>query len=80
LAQVNDDYVATAIAGTALSPQAERLLEAGRRLAKEQGADVVLLGGTDLSLVYDDAADDFAVIDSALVHVSAIANAALENR
>jgi aspartate racemase len=77
LAQVNDDYVAMAIAGAATPVQRERLLTAGERLVRDQGAEVVLLGGTDLNLVYDGIALDFSVIDSAAVHVDAIVNAAL---
>ena len=74
LAQVNDDYVAMAIAGSASPLQRERLLEAGHSLVRDQGADVVLLGGTDLNLVYDDVGNDFPVIDCAVVHVEAIVN------
>lgn len=77
LAQVNDDYVAIAIAGAASSDQRERLLGAGKRLVEEQGAEVVLLGGTDLNLVFDNTELDFPVIDSALVHVDAIVKAAM---
>ena len=72
LAQVNDDYVAMAIAGAATPDQRERLLTAGERLVRVQGAEVVLLGGTDLNLVYDGVALDFPVVDSAAVHVDAI--------
>ncbi len=77
LGQVNDDYVAIAVAGVATREQRDRLLEAGRNLITTQGAEAVLLGGTDLSLVYGDASLDFAVIDSALIHVDAIVDAAL---
>jgi aspartate racemase len=77
LTQVNDDYVAMAIAGTASSAQRERLLGAGHSLVHDRGAEVVLLGGTDLNLVYDGVALDFPVIDSAMVHVDAIVSAAL---
>ncbi|MCZ6874739.1 MAG: aspartate/glutamate racemase family protein [bacterium] len=76
-AQVNDDYVAMAIAGAATPVQRERLLTAGERLVRDQGAEVVLLGGTDLNLVYDGVTLDFPVIDSAAVHVDAIVNTAL---
>ena len=79
LAQVNDDYVAVAIAGAATPAQCERLLATGERLVRDQGAEVVLLGGTDLNLVYDGAALDFPVIESAAVHVDAIVNTALAN-
>ena len=77
LAQVNDDYVAVATAGVATPTQAERLLAAGRRLVREQGAEVVLLGGTDLNLVYHEGALDVPVLDSAQLHVDAIVDATL---
>ncbi len=77
LVQVNDDYVAVAIAGAATPDQRERLLTAGERLVRDQGAEVVLLGGTDLNVVYDGEALDFPVVDSAWVHVNAIVSATL---
>ncbi len=77
LDQVNDDYVAMAVAGVATPEQRERLLSAGERLVWEQRAEVVLLGGTDLNLVYDSATLDFPVVDSAMVHVNSIVAAAL---
>lgn len=77
LDQVNDDYVAMAIAGVATPAQRDRLLDAGQRLVRDQGAEAVLLGGTDLNLVYNGAALDFPVIDSAMVHVEAVVSAAL---
>ena len=72
-----DDYVAVAIRGAATSAERERLLTAGASLVRDQRAEVVLLGGTDLNLVYDGVELDFPVIDSAMVHVDAIVNAAL---
>ena len=77
LAEVNDDYVAMAIAGAATPGQRQRLVAAGKSLVRDQGAEVVLLGGTDLNLVYDAAALDFPIVDSAAVHVDAIVDAAL---
>ncbi|WP_338140952.1 aspartate/glutamate racemase family protein, partial [Candidatus Entotheonella palauensis] len=50
---------------------------AGERLVRDQGAEAVLLGGTDLNVVYDRISLDFPVIDSAAVHVDAIVNMAL---
>lgn len=74
---VNDDYIAIATAGHANPKQSERLLDAGRRLVHEQGAEAILLGGTDLNVVYREGTYDFAVVDSAAVHVDAIARQAL---
>ena len=77
LGQVHDDYIAVAIAGTSLPEQGERLLAAGASLVRDHGAEAVLLGGTDLSLVYKNADVDFCVIDSAAAHADAIVQAAL---
>lgn len=78
LEQVNQDYVESAIAGHATSAQRERLLAAGRALVDDQGAQAVLLGGTDLNLVYADAGVDYLVVDSAKVHAEAIVARALQ--
>jgi aspartate racemase len=75
LTRVNDNYVAMAIAGAATPDQRERLLAAGKSLVRDQGAEAILLGGTDLNVVYNGVALDFPVIDSALVHVDAIVSA-----
>jgi aspartate racemase len=75
--QVNDDYVAMAIAGAATPDQRERLIGAGAELVREQGAEAILLGGTDLNLVYRDANPGFRVIDSAALHADAIVRTAL---
>lgn len=72
ISQVNDDYVSVAISGSATQAQRERLLSAGKSLVRDQGAEAILLGGTDLNIVYKDVALDFPVIDSAKVHVDNI--------
>lgn len=77
LDQVHDDYVSIAVAGAATDEQSGRLIDAGQKLVNEQGAEAVLLGGTDLSLVYNYANVDFRVIDSAIVHADTIAAEAL---
>ena len=54
-----------------------RLLDAGDRLVRENGATAILLGGTDLNLVYDGITTGYQVIDSAAAHADAIVKAAL---
>jgi aspartate racemase len=44
----------------------------GRRLCQEQGAEAVLLGGTDLCLAFQDRDCGFPVIDCADVHIDAL--------
>ena len=72
LIRADADYVAVAIAGRASPEQRERLLAAGDALVRDQGADAVLLGGTDLNLVFDGTGFDHTVIDSAAAHADAI--------
>lgn len=77
LNQVHNDYLAVAVAGRALPDEGARLLAAGAALVRDQGAEAVLLGGTDLSLVYNNANVEFRVIDSAAAHADAVVHAAL---
>ena len=77
LDQVNEDYIAVAIAGEATGAQSARLLAAGDALVRDQNAEAVLLGGTDLNLVFDGSDFDYPIIDSAAVHVDAIVARAL---
>ena len=77
LQQAHNDYVSMAIAGAPTDDERTRLLELGRSLVEERGAEALLLGGTDLNLVYDATFDEYPIIDSAAVHVDAIVTAAL---
>ena len=45
---------------------------AGAELCSEQGAEAVLLAGTDLFLAFSGATPGFEVIDSAEVHIQAL--------
>ena len=74
--RVDADYKAMAQAGIALVEQRERLIAAGAGLLT-RGAEAVLLGGTDLSLVFDGSEVGYPVIDGAVVHAEAIARVAL---
>lgn len=79
LTLVNDDYIAIAVTGAANDTQRDRLVRAGRHLVQKQGAQAVLLGGTDLNVAYNGVECDFRVIDSAQIHVDAIVEAILAN-
>ncbi|WP_375429612.1 aspartate/glutamate racemase family protein [uncultured Sphingomonas sp.] len=80
LATVHSAYVTLAAAGTATPKQCSYFHEAARKLHDEQGADVVVLGGTDLSIAFKDANLNFPVVDSALIHVEAVVRSAMEQR
>ena len=77
LAEVHESYVAMATAGRVSDAQRRVFLAAGERLCREQGAEVVLLGGTDLFLAFQGRDAGFPVLDCADVHVEMIYQASL---
>jgi aspartate racemase len=66
--EVHTAYVAMASSGLVTAPQCETLNAACTELIEDFGVDAVLLGGTDLALVYDEATSVFPVIDCAAIH------------
>jgi aspartate racemase len=77
LDEVHANYGAMATAGRVNDAQRRVFFAAGERLCREQGAEVVLLGGTDLFLAFQGRTVDFPVLDCADVHVDAIYEASL---
>jgi len=77
LEEVHQSYVAMATAGRVSDAQRRVFFAAGQRLCREQGAEVVLLGGTDLFLAFQGHDADFPALDCADVHVEAIYQASL---
>ncbi len=80
LASVHQAYVAIAKAGSASPEHCAYFRAVGLALHRDQGADIVVLGGTDLSLAFG--ADDpgYPIADSALIHADAIARTAMAAR
>ncbi len=76
LDQVHEAYVATAAAGAVTDAQRELFFAAGRRLVAEQGAQAIMLGGTDLVLAFDGRDCGFDIIDCAGIHIAALAKLA----
>lgn len=76
----HDAYVAMAAAGQATRQQRELLFAAGEELCRTQGAEAVVLGGTDLFLAFEGHDCGFPVIDSAKVHIDAMYRASLDGR
>jgi len=72
LEEVHKNYAEMASVGRLTPTQREAFFRAGRALSREQGAEVVLLGGTDLFLAFQGTESGFAVLDCAEVHVEAI--------
>jgi aspartate racemase len=75
--EVHENYVAMATAGRVNDTQRRVFFAAGERLCRQQGAEVVLLGGTDLFLAFQGRDAGFPVLDCADVHVEAIYRASL---
>ena len=78
LLRVHDAYTTMAVAGAVTESQRELFFRAGRALVEEEGAEAVLLGGTDLGLAFAGCDPGFRTVDCAVVHASAIAIVAAE--
>jgi len=78
LLRVHDAYTAMAITGAVTEAQCELFFSAGRALVEGQGAEAVLLGGTDLGLAFAGRDPGFRTFDCAAVHASAIAEVTAE--
>ena len=48
-----------------------------RRLVEDQGAEAIMLGGTDLALALNEQTAEFPLVDCAAIHADAIAKLAL---
>ncbi len=68
-------YQDVAVAGTCPPEARETFLEAGRQLVA-QGAEAVVLAGTDLNLAFDGQEPGYPVIDALDVHVARLADLA----
>jgi aspartate racemase len=65
-------YIAMASAGQAGDQQRELLFSVGNDLCHKQGAEAVVLAGTDLFLAFEGRECGFPTIDSARVHIDAL--------
>ena len=78
LSEVDRLYMNMAVSGSVGVAERERMIELGRQMCEQQGAEAVLLGGTDLFLAYADQDCGYAVIDGALVHIAELLRCANE--
>ena len=69
---VHEEYIHMATTAKADDRQREVIFAIGKSLCTEQGAQAVILAGTDLFLAFDGYDSGFTVIDSALVHIDAL--------
>lgn len=77
LIDVHDAYVVMAASGVVTEAQRSVFNRVSRQLLSD-GAQAIMLGGTDLALVYDQQTSDFPLVDCASIHVDAIARLALD--
>ena len=78
LDDVHQAYVAMATGGIVSMAQREIFESAARRLIDDAGAQAILLGGTDLTLVFNQDTSPFPVIDCAAIHAQQIARFAMQ--
>ena len=79
LDEVHARYVAMATAAVATDDDRKFFLEAGKKLADGQGAELIVLSGTDLFLAFDGAKPGYRVADAAEIHIGAIVRAAMQD-
>lgn len=72
LDDVHDAYVTMAASGVATNAQRAVFVAVCQRLLKDEGVEAIMLGGTDLALVFDEQTADFPLVDCAGIHVEAI--------
>jgi aspartate racemase len=78
LEEVHQSYIAMATAGRITKAQKRTFVLAGERMHRVEGADAVLLGGTDLFLAFEGRDCGFPVIDCAEIHMDALYRRSVE--
>ena len=66
-----------AASGAATDVQRAVFTTAYHRLLKDSGVEAIMLGGTDLALVFNEQTTDFPLVDCAGIHVEAIVRLAI---
>lgn len=81
LDRIGQVYMDMAMRGSCTDEERALMFAAGRRLVTEQGADAIVLAGTDLNLAFDGRHDPgYPVIDALDVHVALLAELASGRR
>ena len=80
LKAVGTAYRDMAVRGTCLHADRTRFFEAGQQLVENQGADAVVLAGTDVNLAFDGFDPGYKVVDALDVHVALLADLATGKR
>ena len=79
LSQVHEAYVAMASSGRVTPDQVAVFDTACQEMLQSLEAEAILLGGTDLALVYTEETSAFPVIDCAETHIKAIFDFAIKS-
>jgi aspartate racemase len=74
--RLGQTYQDIAVSGVCNEVQRAILIDAGRRMIDEQGAEAIVLAGTDLGLAFDGHHTGYRVIDALDVHVALLADLA----
>lgn len=80
LQQVADAYLDTALNGRCSDAARALFFDAGTQMVRNQGADAIVLAGTDLGLAFDAHDPGYKVIDALDVHVAVLADLASGTR
>jgi Aspartate racemase len=77
LENVHQAYVSMAASGFVTEDQRSIFNAVCHRLIEEQGAEAIMLGGTDLALAFNEETAEFPLVDCAGIHADAIATLAI---
>jgi len=77
LDDVHHAYVTMAASGVVTDAQRAVFTVVCQRLLEDGGVEAIMLGGTDLALVFNEQAADFPLVDCAGIHVEAIVRLAM---
>jgi aspartate racemase len=75
---VHEAYISMAMSGLLTEDQRSVFSAASHRLLRDQGAEAILLGGTDLALAFNEQTAEFPLVDCAGIHADAIARLAID--
>jgi aspartate racemase len=77
LDNVHQAYISMAASGLVTEQQRSIFYTASHRLLEDDGVEAIMLGGTDLALVFSEDTTEFPLIDCAGIHADAISRMAM---
>ena len=77
LDDVHQAYISMAASGFVTEHQRSVFNAVSHRLLENQGAEAIMLGGTDLALAFNEQTAEFPLVDCAGIHADAIAQLAI---